>query len=254
MANPRGIDVSHFQGDVNWLSVAQSGVSFAFAKATEGTSYVDPKFAANWAGMKDAGIQRGAYHFFEPDDGTTQGQHFLATLGSDHGELPPVCDLETGSPAQSDVQAWLDTVQQGTGVTPIIYASRSFANDHLRAFGSYPLWLAEYTSASEPTLPSAWDTWTFWQHSDGGSVPGVSGSVDEDYHNGPLGSAPPAPATTTTTTTAPATSSGQTYTVQAGDTLSAIAARFGTTVDAIAAANDITDPDVIGVGQVLKIP
>ncbi len=251
MSNPSGIDVSHYQGTVDWSAVAAGGVTFAFAKATEGNSYVDSQFATNWAAMKAGGVLRGAYHFFEPnDDGAAQGRHFLATVGSDIGDLPPVIDIETGTPTQSGVQAWLDTVESGSGTKPMIYASLSFANDYLSAFGSYPLWIAEYRSGS-PTLPSAWDTWTFWQYSQSGSVSGVSGSVDQDYHNGALGTTP---ASTGATSTTISTSTGTTYTVASGDTLGAIAAKFGTTVDAIAAANGISDPNVIEVGQVLQIP
>lgn len=254
MTNANGVDVSHFQGDIDWSAVRGSGVAFAFAKATQGTSYVDPKFPANWAGMGSAGVVRGAYHFFEAaDDPAAQARHFVSTVGTwEAGDLAPVVDVEQGggTPTVSSVQAFLDAVEQATQRTPMIYVSPSFAAEHLGdGFGRYPLWVAEY-GVSSPRVPAGWSTWTFWQHSDGGTVPGVPGGVDLDYHNGPL-TGTPAPPAESSQQPQP---SGQTYTVQAGDTLAAIAARFGTTVAAIAAANDIADPDFIRVGEVLQIP
>ncbi len=266
MANPQGIDVSHYQGDVDWQAVRAAGMEFAFAKATQGTGYVDPRFSRNWQAMKAAGLRRGAYHFFEAgDDPTAQADHFVATVGTlGPDDLAPVVDVERGGgiPSAASVQAWLDPVEQATGRKPIIYVSPSFANDHLGSgFGAYPLWVADWNVA-QPQLPHGWSTWTFWQYADKGAVAGIE--VDHDYHNGPFGDAlapagsttapvtPPAP--TPAPTPSPSGSSGRTYRVMAGDTLSGIAARFGTTVAAIATLNGIADPNLIHVGQELKIP
>jgi len=110
-----------------------------------------------------------------------------------------------------------------------------------------------------------WDAWTFWQYSETGSVPGISGSVDLDYFNGSLsdlealtdapgGSLASAAQAAPAEPVSPATSGAQTYTVQSGDTLNAIAARFSTTVALISQANGISNPNEIEVGQVLTIP
>jgi lysozyme len=102
----QGIDVSHYQGVVDWQQVAQNGMAFAFAKATEGITYVDPQLAANWDGIRVAGLVRGAYHFFEPnDDAAQQAQHFLSTVQLQPGDLPPVLDVETTG-GVSDAQIW----------------------------------------------------------------------------------------------------------------------------------------------------
>lgn len=188
----QGIDVSHYQGAVDWQAVAGAGIAFAFAKATEGVDWVDPQLAANWAGMQVAGLVRGAYHFFEPnDDAASQAQNFLANVQLAPGDLPPVLDVETTggvSDAElwSGVATWLQLVEQATGRQPILYTAPGFWNSHEPdlALTRYPLWLADY--AAQPTLPKGWTSWLFWQHSQSGSVAGVTGAVDLDLFSGTL--------------------------------------------------------------------
>ena len=280
-----GIDVSKWQGTVNWQGVKQAGNVFAFARATYGSTEVDDRFSTNWQGMKAAGLVRGAYHFFvTADDPTAQANLFIKTVGSlEPGDLPPVLDVESASGTNStivaDVQQWLDLVEQGLGRKPIIYTAPSFWNENFKGgFGSYPLWVGEY-EVSSPKPVNGWSTWTFWQYSQTGSVAGIS-PVDLDYFNGSpadlaaltsSADVPPATDATTSDTTSsgatstsnsatgapadPSASSGtQTYTVQPGDTLSAIAEKCGTSVNAICQANGIDDPNLIEVGQVLTIP
>lgn len=186
----QGIDVSHYQGVVDWQEVAQNGMAFAFAKATEGITYVDPQLAANWEGIRAAGLVRGAYHFFEPnDDATQQATHFLSTVQLAPGDLPPVLDVETTGGVSdteiwSGVTSWLQAVGQATGRQPILYTSPGFWSSHAPdlALTQYPLWLADY--ADQPTLPDGWTSWLFWQYSQSGSCPGVTGAVDLDVFSG----------------------------------------------------------------------
>jgi len=192
MSIVQGIDVSHFQGIVNWQQVAQAGMAFAFAKATDGITYTDPDLATNWAGIQAAGLLRGAYHFFEPnDDATAQAQHFLTTVKLVPGDLPPVLDVEiTGGVSNeqiwSGVSTWLQIVEQATGRQPILYTAPGFWNAHQPdlTLTSYPLWLADY--AIQPKLPTGWSSWLLWQHSQSGTVAGVTGSVDLDQFSGTL--------------------------------------------------------------------
>lgn len=191
-----GIDVSHWQGTIDWTKVDNAGVTFAFMKATEGTYYTDTQFTTNWAATKKAGILRGAYHFAQPgkSSGAAQARYFVSKVGSfkEAGTLPPVLDLEvTGglgaSALRSWVSSWLTTTEQLTGRTPILYFSPSFWEDHLgnsTAYTRYPLWIAHYTTATQPRVPGGWPTWTFWQRTSSGSVPGISGSVDMNRFNG----------------------------------------------------------------------
>lgn len=198
-AKPAGVDVSHYQGDINWMSVRCAGRSFAFIKATQGASYVDAKFARNWAAAKEAGVWRGAYHFFSPRVSVdAQIQNFLRTVGKlEVGDLPPVLDVESpedwaGIPHEEKIQMilnWLRGVWQEVGVQPIIYSGPSFVTDVLRndsRLAEFPLWVAHYTRDDHPKVPAPWRVWTFWQFTDRASVSGINGPVDADVFNGPV--------------------------------------------------------------------
>ncbi len=224
-----GIDVSHYQGQVNWATVKAAGVAFAFAKATDGLTHPDAFFSANWSGIKNAGLVRGAYHFFRPaQDAAAQAQTFLQAVALQSGDLPPVLDVEnadgvSNNVLQSGVQTWLETVRAQTGVTPIVYASPGFWNQHMNSnFGSYPLWVAQY-GVQTPKIPNGWTDWKFWQYSQSGHVNGVNGAVDLDYFQG---------------------------------TTDDLAAFVGGAPQRAtpAAANNLQNPNIISVGQVLQIP
>lgn len=191
-ANAQGIDVSHFQGTVSWQKVQQAGILFAFAKATDGVTWTDPDFTANWSGMKEAGLLRGAYHFFEPaDDAAQQAAFFLSVVQLESGDLPPVLDVEkaasTSEALWQGVQTWLEQVAAATGVQPILYMSPGFADQYNApsSLAAYPLWIADY-GVAQPTLPLGWTTWLIWQLSESGAVNGVTGAVDLDEVNGPI--------------------------------------------------------------------
>jgi lysozyme len=191
-ANAQGIDVSHFQGTVSWQQVQQAGILFAIAKATDGLTWTDPDFTANWSGMKEAGLLRGAYHFFEPaDDAAQQAEFFLSVVQLESGDLPPVLDVEkaasTSEALWQGVQTWLEQVEAATGVQPILYMSPGFADEYAApaSLAAYPLWIADY-GVSQPTLPTGWTTWLIWQYSESGTMTGVTGTVDLDEVNGPI--------------------------------------------------------------------
>ena len=186
----QGIDVSHYQGEVDWARVAASGMSFTFIKATEGLRYVDPRFDVNQRGAKAAGLLAGAYHFFHPSvDPVAQAEHFLATAPVGRGWLPAVLDLEK-PPERGDqinvakaARMWLDHVEQATGCRPLVYTNRSFWQTHLdNALAEFPLWYAQY--ANQPDPPENAPDWSFWQHSQRGQVPGVDGAVDLNLFGG----------------------------------------------------------------------
>ncbi len=188
--NAQGIDVSQYQGEINWAEVRAAAMAFAFIKATEGETLVDPTFETNWAQAKQQGLLRGAYHFYRPqDDATTQAHFFLSTVGFADGDLPPVVDIEvTDGVAASEIvaglQTWLSVVADSVGRSPIIYTDLSFWNAlSTDALSAYPLWIAEY-GVDQPTMPEGWTQWQFWQYSDSGQVNGVAGAVDLDVFNG----------------------------------------------------------------------
>ncbi|MFL6232935.1 MAG: glycoside hydrolase family 25 protein [Thermoanaerobaculia bacterium] len=191
-AGIQGIDVSHYQGVIDWNLVAEAGMAFAFIKATEGISTVDPEFQDNWSGAKAAGLLRGAYHFYQPgDDPQQQAEYFLSVVQTVPGDLPPVLDVEIPAEASEIIagaQAWLAAVAQATAKIPILYTSPSFwaqLGASVTGFSQFPLWVAEY-GVTAPKIPEGWTAWTFWQFSESGSVSGIEGSVDLDIFQGTL--------------------------------------------------------------------
>lgn len=194
-----GIDVSHWQGNINWPAVRVAGTTFAICKATDGLTFTDAKLMQNIAGMKANGIIPGVYHFARPgSDALAQANRFLrmaklANGGSFSGLLQLVLDLEaTDGRTPAQVWAWTQTfcarVQQVSGRPCIIYTGFYFWRDQLGNPSSNlncPLWLAAYVPESQVAslIPQAWSGvgWAFWQYTSTGSVNGVSGNVDRDY-------------------------------------------------------------------------
>lgn len=196
---PKGIDVSKFQGDVDWARVKASGVSFAFARAIDDKppgGKADPKFARNFAGMRDAGILRGAYYFLRPRrDVAAAANLFVSTVGSlGPGDLPPVIDVESKDNASAGtildrIARWIDIVEAKLNRQVLIYTFTPFWRDTLGnspLFNKHPLWIAHFTTRPQPTIPSAFPTFSFWQHSDKGRAPGVPSAVDLDRFNGSM--------------------------------------------------------------------
>ncbi len=186
-----GIDVSKWDGTINWKSVKSSGKAFAFIRVSDGVNSPDGTFATNWKNAKAAGVYRGVYQYFEASqDPTAQAKLLLNALGSDLGELPAVIDVEvtdgmSASTIRSRVDTWSSVVAKGTGRTPIVYVSPGFWPSVGGSKESDNLWVANW-GTSCPTLPSAWSSWVFWQYSDTGSVSGISGQVDLNRFNGSL--------------------------------------------------------------------
>ena len=190
-----GIDVSHYQGDIDWARLArhQAGdfpLRFVFMKATEGGDHGDETFARNFGEARRHGFIRGAYHYFIPrTDALRQADFFIRTVPLDSGDLPPVLDVETTSgkskaELQRAVKTWLDRVEGHYGVKPILYTSYKFKLRYLddSLFNAYPYWIAHYYVDSV-RYDGRWD---FWQHTDAGIVPGIEGNVDLNVFNGTL--------------------------------------------------------------------
>ncbi len=184
-----GIDVSHYQGDVQWQEVANN-YQFAFIKATENTDYTDPKFQQNIDSIYDTNILYGAYHFFSPTaDAVEQAKHFINTTKHNNLPLPAVLDIEvepsgSSSEFRTSIKKWLTYVEKNTGCRPIIYTNKHFWDHHLdNSFNDYTLWISDYTTnaKSVETLP-----WKFWQYSEQGHVQGVSSPVDKNRFRGDL--------------------------------------------------------------------
>lgn len=199
-----GVDVSTWQGSIDYAQVRASGRAFVIAKATEGIGYTDPRWATNRANAPAAGLALGAYHFARPDGNSTlagargEADWFVSQMSLTGGMLVPALDLEVHgtlsvSALTAWVQAWLGEVYAKTGARAMIYTSPSFWKTYLGdtawfAQNGYPvLWIAHWTTNSSPTVPASnWGgrSWTFWQYTSSGTVPGIGGSVDLDRYNG----------------------------------------------------------------------
>lgn len=199
----KGIDVSYYQRITDAKAVADSGIKFAFVKATEGAQYVSPVFLEQLAELSSAGIEVGLYHFAHPEiDPHVQAIFFWNQYKKFPTTLAPVVDLEwipkhnswddyTAEQRKEWAQSFLDAIESLTGKTPMIYTNASWYSQYLDTpgskalFGKYPLWVAQY-SVPFPTIPRDWDIYTYWQYSGSGIVPGISGQCDLNYFNDAL--------------------------------------------------------------------
>ncbi|MEU8677957.1 lysozyme [Streptomyces sp. NPDC048560] len=201
----QGIDVSHWQGAINWGSVKAAGIDFAYMKATEGTSFKDSRFSANYTGSYNAGLIRGAYHFARPDasNGATQANYFAGSGGGwskDGKTLPGVLDIEHNPSgamcyglSTTQMRTWVNdfytAYKARTTRDVVIYTTASWWNTCTGNWTGMstksPLWVAHWGTAS-PSIPSGFPTWTIWQYSATGRVSGVAGDVDRNKFNGTM--------------------------------------------------------------------
>jgi lysozyme len=204
-----GVDLSDGQGAIDWAKVRAAGVRFGIVKATQGTYNTQTRFAANWSGMKAAGVIRGAYHFFDPtEDGVAQAKHFVAVMGAlSAGDLPPMLDIEcpdgdnnclgwsgaTGAAPAATIRQrmmdFLNYVQSATGRKPLIYTFGSYFSSNgvsTTSLQGYPLNIAYPTTSNCFNVPSPWTSATMWQYSWTGTVSGIPGQVDRDRFLGDI--------------------------------------------------------------------
>lgn len=261
----KGIDVSHWQGRIDWQKVKKSGVNFAVLKATEGTYYRDNTFETNYRGAMSAGLNVGAYHyakFKSVAQAKAEAYYFLKVLNGRKMTYPVALDLEENkgglsrSALTACAKAFMEIVE-GAGYAVMLYTYKGFSIDQkyldLKALDQYILWLARYNSYLGATAH-------IWQYSDKGRVPGIPGNVVDlntayydlsgeypknNVHISSVSNSNPA-------TTYVSTKKVK-HTVRAGETLSGIAKKYSTSVKAIAELNDIKNVNKIEVGQSLVV-
>jgi lysozyme len=180
----QGIDVSHYQGAIDWAEVKGAGVDFVYIKATEGVDFTDESFFYNWKGARKQNIPRGAYHFFTLcRSGAEQAAHFISVVPLDQSALPPAVDLEyTGNCADPGKQQNFDTelktfyrkLKARYGAAPVIYTTYEFGEQHDLSPYAGRLWIRDIYGT--PDL-SRYD-WTFWQYTNRLRVPGIAAPVD----------------------------------------------------------------------------
>lgn len=187
----RGVDVSYYQGNVDWETIAAQGITFAFIKATEGTDYVDSQFAQNWETAQLDGLYVGAYHFYRfEDSGADQAELFLRTVSPTENMLPPVIDVELYDTAEAlpdaksvreNLREMCEVLEAYYGVTPILYCSQTAYWRYVWPMArDYYIWRSNY--AYKP-----YGRWTFWQYTDSGTLEGYDGDqqcVDLNVFNG----------------------------------------------------------------------
>ena len=250
----RGIDVSVYQGDIDFSAVKRSGIGAVYIRAGAGNSYTDGNFEKNYRNAGAAGLKIGFYYYvtaMNEEEAAAQAEKFAALIKGKNYEMRPAMDYESfsgiGREAVNNIGiAFLKETERLTGVRPAVY-SDSYRTRNLwdARFGKYPLWVADYDGGENPPDSPVWRAWGGFQYSDRGRIEGVPDYVDLDYFTAEImlsGKTPERP------------ESGVYYTVKRGDTLWDIARRTGSTVEKIVAANNIKNPDLIYAGEVFLIP
>lgn len=185
-----GVDVSRYQGNIDWPQVRDAGISFAYIKATEGADVADPMFDTYRTGAAAAGVRQGAYHFYyfcrSPQE---QAAWFIRNVPRDPQALPPVLDMEwnhqsrtckrrpSGAEARAEAVVFLDMLERHYGKRPLVYTTPDFYHDV--ALGQLPrtqFWLRSV--AAHPSERYAGEGWSFWQYTGTGIVPGIARPVD----------------------------------------------------------------------------
>jgi lysozyme len=187
----RGIDISHHQGKIQWQKIAGQKIDFAYIKATEGISFVDPAFTYNWNASSRHGIIRGAYHFFSfTSPGSEQGKFIIQKVPNKPGCLPLVIDVEFNAvmkiPPQkkiiAELKALIKIIQKEYGYTPVIYTTYEVFNYCLiNCDIAFPIWIKDIST--KPSLQKGKE-WLFWQYSHTGKLNGINGHVDLNVFNG----------------------------------------------------------------------
>lgn len=278
-----GIDVSNYQGNINYSQVKQAGIEVVYIKATEGQTITDAYLNQNYQNARANGLKIGFYHFVRArnnQQAILEAEHFVNAISAMTADCRLAMDFEIfGNLTTTQINeislTFLRKVEELTGKEMVIYSNsytaRTVFSQELA--NMYPLWVAEY-GVTRPQDNGKWNTWVGFQYTDRGIINGINGYVDRDIFTNQilLQNSSPIENTGNTSNTGNAgndpnngnsgnTGSGgninQTntvrYTVQRGDTLSEIALRYGTTVNQIASQNRIANPNLIYVGQILTI-
>lgn len=259
----QGIDVSSWQGNIDFAAVKNSGIEFVYIKSSEGTRYIDPYFEQNYQNAKANGLKVGFYHYVtarNTDEARAQANFFARVISNKSPDCRLAMDFESfGNLSVSEIneisRVFLETLESVTGAKAVIYSN---AYDARAIFGAeltkYPLWVANY-GVSSPQPNGKWENWVGWQYTSTGRVDGISGYVDRNqFTDGILQSSSTVIPEPDTPSPEPETGGTITYTVQRGDTLSEIAMRYGTTVSSIVSLNPIiTNPNLIYPGWQLTI-
>ncbi len=249
-----GIDVSQFQGNINFSAVKNAGIEVVYIRSSLGSDYVDPYFLKNYQNAKANGLKVGFYHAVTATTVTqaqSEARFFVSTINGTSPDCRLAMDFEifhglSASEVTAIGEAFLQEVEALSGKPAIIYSDTYNART---MFGgtlpNYPLWVAEY-GVSQPHPNGKWNCWTGFQYSDAGRISGISGNVDLDHFTDEI--------FIDTHTTVPVQPHCIYYRVKPGDTLWGIAKMYHTTISEIVRLNGISNPNLIYVNEELKLP
>lgn len=269
----QGIDVSGYQGNINFREVKEAGIDIVYIKSSEGSNYIDSHFERNYEQARVNGLKIGFYHYVTArteEQARRQAQFFVSVISGKVADCKLAMDFESfGSLSREEINriglVFLQTVEQLSGKEVILYSNAYTANNIWRGeLTNYPLWVAQY-GVNEPQNNGTWDSWAGWQYTDMGEVNGISTYVDRnrftqevllddtaivppveqpedpDQGEGEGGNEQP-------------TTNTMEITIQWGDTLSELAIQYHTTVAELVRLNDIQNPNLIYAGETLIVP
>lgn len=259
----RGIDVSEFQGSIDYAAVKNAGIDVVYIRSSEGTNFIDPYFRTNYENAKANGLKVGFYHYVtarNTDMAIQEADFFASVIEGTIPDCKLAMDFEYfGGLSNGEVNqislAFLSRLQEITGKEVVVYSDAYNAGnvfDH--SVAEYPLWIAEYF-VSEPEPNNNWDVWVGFQYSDVGNISGINGNVDLDQYTEEIFLDETTQIENAGNHILPQNDNQEiTITVTRGQTLSNIAFRYGTTVNRLVQMNQIANPNLIYVGQMLRIP
>ena len=261
----QGIDVSNWQGYIDYSSVRESGIEVVYIKASQGTNIKDAYFEINYENAKTNGLKVGFYHFLtatNTEEAEQEARFFASVISGKTPDCKLVMDYETfggvGVQESNEIaQVFLETTRRLTNKDIIIYSDLSNSQSRFSSelAENYELWLAYYgDTANLENIQTRWSNYVGLQYSDRGRINGISGAVDLDRFSEEIFLDEISEVPVTENPTGTINTETITYTVQRGDTLWAIARRYGTTSEEIAEINNISNPNLIYPGQQLKIP
>ena len=259
-----GIDVSSWQGDIDFSQVKNAGIEVVYIKASEGRTLIDPCFEQNYANAKANGLKVGFYHYLTARseyDAIVQAEFFASVIEGKEPECKPAMDFESfGSLNTDEINAigltFMKKLQELTGKEVVIYSNTYNASYRFGGeITSYPLWVAQW-QVSEPQDNGNWSKWAGWQYTSSGILPGIDGYVDRDKFTDAmfLDSVTPIPKPEPKPEPEPVNPKYTTIIIQWGDTLSQLALDYNTTVEELASLNGIENPNLIYAGATLIVP
>lgn len=253
-----GIDVSNWQGYIDYNEVKSSGIQIVYIKSSQGTNITDPYFRTNYDNAKANGLNIGFYHFLtarSTDDAVKEAEYFASVISGTSPDCKLAMDFEEfGNLSREEIniisKVFLEKVKELTGKDMIIYSDASNAKNIFspELARDYPLWIAEY-DVPTPRDDVNWSSWTGFQYSNMGLIRGIRARVDKNKFTQNIFLS----SKDVINTNPNSTNQISSYTVERGNTLSEIAYRFGTTVEEIAGLNGIRNPNLIFPGEILKV-